>query len=106
MGAFSVLLWAYEYGPNPGVCGAPGENGTCTQSGCHSGTTNNPANKGSLAIGFPNGLRAPQPAAAVVVVAGCDHNREIGPRAGVHHLKTLYASRLAAARAPRSALRT
>ena len=56
MGAFSVVLWAYEYGPDPGVCGVPGENGTCTQSGCHSGTTNDPANKGSLAISFPNGL--------------------------------------------------
>ena len=55
MGAFSVLLWAYEYGPNPGVCGVPGENGTCTQLGCHAGTTNDPNNKGSLAIGFPNG---------------------------------------------------
>jgi uncharacterized protein (TIGR03437 family) len=56
MGAFAVVLWAYEYGPNPGVCGVPGELGTCTQSQCHSGTTNNPANRGSLAIKFPNGL--------------------------------------------------
>ena len=55
MGAFAIVLWAYEYGPNPGVCGVPNEGGTCTQSGCHSGTTNNPANKGSLAITFPNG---------------------------------------------------
>ena len=56
MGAFSVLLWAYEYGPNPGVCGVPNEAGTCTQSGCHTGTTNDPNNRGSLAIGFPTGL--------------------------------------------------
>jgi uncharacterized protein (TIGR03437 family) len=56
MGAFAVVLWAFEYGPNPGVCGVPGELGTCTQSQCHSGTTNNPANRGSLAIKFPNGL--------------------------------------------------
>ena len=56
MGAFAVVLWAYEYGPNPGVCGVPGELGTCTQSQCHSGTTNNPANRGSLAIKFPDGL--------------------------------------------------
>src|ERR1017187_10057732 len=37
-----------------GVCGVPNENNTCAQSGCHPGTTNNPANKGSLAINFPN----------------------------------------------------
>jgi uncharacterized protein (TIGR03437 family) len=54
MGAFAIVLWAYEYGPDPGVCGVPNENNTCAQSGCHSGTTNNPANKGSLAINFPN----------------------------------------------------
>ena len=56
MGAFSVILWAYEYGPNPGVCGVPGENGTCTATGCHTGTTNDSANKGSVSISFPNGL--------------------------------------------------
>ena len=56
MGAFAIVLWAYEYGPNPGVCGVPGEAGTCAQSQCHSGTTNDPAHKGSLAISFPNGL--------------------------------------------------
>ena len=56
MGAFAIVMWAYEYGPNPGVCGVPGEAGTCAQSGCHTGTTNNPANKGSVAIEFPNGL--------------------------------------------------
>ena len=78
IGAFAIVLWAHEYGPDPGVCGVPGENGTCTQSGCHSGTTNNPANKGSLAIGFPNGLRAPQPAAAVVVVARSDDEDRYG----------------------------
>src|ERR1022692_4999639 len=56
MGAFAIVLWAYEYGPNPGVCGVPGELGTCAQSQCHSGTTNDPAHMGSLAISFPNGL--------------------------------------------------
>jgi len=56
MGAFAIVLWAYEYGPNPGVCGVPGENGTCTQTGCHAGTTNSSANHGSVAISFPNGL--------------------------------------------------
>jgi len=56
MGAFAIVLWAYEYGPNPGVCGVPNEAGTCTNVGCHTGTTNNPANKGSVTISFPNGL--------------------------------------------------
>lgn len=53
-----ILLWAYEYGPNPGYCGVPGEHlgATCTASGCHSGTTNNPANKGSVAATFSGGL--------------------------------------------------
>src|ERR1700693_598637 len=52
------LLWAYEYGPNPGSSGVPGENGgaTCATSGCHTGTTNNPANKGSVTVTFPNGM--------------------------------------------------
>jgi uncharacterized protein (TIGR03437 family) len=52
-----IVLWAYEYGPNPGYAGVPGENGgaTCTASGCHTGTTNNPANQGSVTITFPGG---------------------------------------------------
>jgi len=56
LGAIPLVIWAYEYGPNPGYCGVPGENGTCAQSGCHTGTTNNPANKGSVTVSFPNGL--------------------------------------------------
>jgi uncharacterized protein (TIGR03437 family) len=57
MGTLPVLLWAYEYGPNPGYTGVPGENGgaTCATSGCHTGTTNDPANKGSVTVNFPNG---------------------------------------------------
>lgn len=52
-----ILLWAYEYGPNPGYVGIPGENGgqTCANSGCHIGTANNPANKGSVAVTFSGG---------------------------------------------------
>jgi uncharacterized protein (TIGR03437 family) len=52
-----ILLWAYEYGPNPGYVGIPSENGgaTCATSGCHSGTVNNPANKGSVAVSFSGG---------------------------------------------------
>jgi len=56
LGAIPLLLWAYEYGPNPGYCGVPKENGTCTAAGCHTGTTNDPANKGSVVINFPGGL--------------------------------------------------
>src|ERR1017187_10259242 len=50
-----VLLWAYEYGPNPGYTNVPNELGTCATSGCHVGTANNPANKGSVSVAFPNG---------------------------------------------------
>src|SRR5580700_6745735 len=58
MGVLPVLLWAYEYGPPPGYTGVPTENGgeTCANSGCHIGTTNDPANKGSVTVTFPNGL--------------------------------------------------
>jgi uncharacterized protein (TIGR03437 family) len=56
LGAIPLVIWAYEYGPDPGVCGVPGENGTCAQSGCHSGATNDPAHKGSVTVAFPNGL--------------------------------------------------
>src|ERR1039458_9592565 len=55
IGAIPVLLWAYEYGPNPGYSGVPNELGTCTATGCHVGTTNNPANKGSVSVAFPDG---------------------------------------------------
>lgn len=57
-----ILLWAHEYGPDPGNCGVPNENGggaaglTCAQSSCHVGTANAAANKGSIAINFPSGL--------------------------------------------------
>jgi uncharacterized protein (TIGR03437 family) len=57
MAALPVLLWAYEFGPDPGYAGVPGENNgaTCATSGCHLGTANNPANKGSVAVNFPKG---------------------------------------------------
>ena len=56
MGAIPLVLWAYETGPDAGVCGVPSERGTCTQAGCHTGTTNDSANKGSVKVNFPNGL--------------------------------------------------
>jgi len=57
LAALPVLLWAYSYGPDPGYVGVPGENGgaTCATSGCHLGTANNPANKGSVTLNVPNG---------------------------------------------------
>jgi uncharacterized protein (TIGR03437 family) len=56
-----ILLWAYEYGPDPGYCGVPNENGgpsgvTCANSQCHLGTANSAANKGSVTVNFPSGL--------------------------------------------------
>jgi uncharacterized protein (TIGR03437 family) len=58
LGAVPLILWAYEYGPDPGYSGVPTDNGgeTCATSGCHTGTTNNPANKGSVTVNFPNGM--------------------------------------------------
>lgn len=59
--ALPVLLWAHEYGPDPGYCGVPNENGgasgaTCAVSGCHTGTANSSSNKGSIVVNFPNGM--------------------------------------------------
>ncbi len=56
LGAVPLLMWAYEFGPDAGYSGVPGENGTCTKAGCHAGTTNNPANTGSVDVTFPGGL--------------------------------------------------
>jgi uncharacterized protein (TIGR03437 family) len=54
-----VLLWAYEYGPDPGYCGVPNENGgasgtTCATTGCHVGSPN--TSKGNVTVTFPSGL--------------------------------------------------
>jgi len=54
-GAIPFLLWAHEYGPDPGYCGVPKESGTCTALGCHVGNTNDPKNSGSVSVAFPNG---------------------------------------------------
>jgi uncharacterized protein (TIGR03437 family) len=51
-----MLLWAYEFGPDPGYCGVPQENASCISGGCHVGTANDANNKGSVNITFPNGL--------------------------------------------------
>jgi len=52
-GVIPILIYAYEFGPDPGYCGVPGENGTCAQSGCNVGTVN--SGQGSVAVTFPNG---------------------------------------------------
>jgi uncharacterized protein (TIGR03437 family) len=54
--AIPVLLWAYEYGPDPGHCGVPGEGASCISGGCHTGTANDPKNKGGVSVAFPGGL--------------------------------------------------
>jgi len=40
LGVVPVLIWAYEYGPNPGYAGVPGEHdrAPCPTSGCHFAT--------------------------------------------------------------------
>src|SRR5579872_1289682 len=43
---------SYEYGPPPGVTGAPGDQ-TCIQSGCHAGTAN--SGPGNVKIILPSG---------------------------------------------------
>jgi uncharacterized protein (TIGR03437 family) len=53
--ALPFLLYAYEYGPDAGVAGVPGEAGTCNQNGCHTGTPVN-GGGGSVAVSFPNGM--------------------------------------------------
>jgi uncharacterized protein (TIGR03437 family) len=55
MSAIPFLLYAYEYGPDAGVAGVPGENGTCSQVGCHTGTGVN-AGGGSVSVALPQGL--------------------------------------------------
>jgi uncharacterized protein (TIGR03437 family) len=57
LGVVPVLIWAYEYGPNPGYSGVPGEHdgATCATSGCHVGTPLN-GGAGSVTVTFPNGM--------------------------------------------------
>jgi uncharacterized protein (TIGR03437 family) len=56
-GAIPFLLWAHDYGPDPGYSGVPkDQNGaTCANSQCHVGTANDPKNTGSVSVAFPNG---------------------------------------------------
>jgi uncharacterized protein (TIGR03437 family) len=54
LGAFPLLVHGYEFGPDPGYTGAPGDNRTsCIASGCHSGTVN--SGPGNVRILLPAG---------------------------------------------------
>jgi len=54
LAAIPVLVYAYEYGPNPGYTAAPGDNATaCISSGCHVGTVN--SGPGNVKIFLPSG---------------------------------------------------
>ncbi len=53
MAVVPILLWAHEYGPDPGYTNAPGDQGTCIQAQCHVGTVN--SGGGSVSVAFPNG---------------------------------------------------
>ncbi|MBZ5723527.1 MAG: hypothetical protein LAP87_00880 [Acidobacteriia bacterium] len=55
LGAIPLTVWAYEFGPDAGYAGVPGENGTCAAAGCHTGAGVN-AGKGGVAVGFRDGL--------------------------------------------------
>ena len=55
LAALPFLIYAYEYGPDAGAAGVPGENGTCSQVGCHTGTAVN-APGGSVSVTFPGAL--------------------------------------------------
>ena len=54
MAAIPFLVYAYEYGPDAGAAGVPGENGSCSQIGCHTGTAVN-AGGGSVSVALPAG---------------------------------------------------
>ncbi|MBV9507205.1 MAG: IPT/TIG domain-containing protein [Acidobacteriia bacterium] len=57
LGLVPVVVWAYEFGPDPGYVAVPSEHSgaTCATSGCHTGTTNDPSHQGSVSVNFPNG---------------------------------------------------
>src|SRR5262249_16555222 len=55
LAAIPCLIWAYEYGPDAGYSGVPGENGgqTCSNSACHGGRDNQFSR--SVTVAFPGG---------------------------------------------------
>jgi len=73
------LILAYEYGPDPGYTGAPGDNPTsCVKSLCHVGTVNSAANGGSVAIQMANVATTYTPGGAkqLITVLITDANRQ------------------------------
>ena len=54
LGVIPILLWAHDYGPDPGKSGVPGES-NCTESQCHVGTALN-GGPGSVSVTFPGAL--------------------------------------------------
>jgi uncharacterized protein (TIGR03437 family) len=55
MSAIPFLIWAHEYGPDPGHCNVPGELGTCNQATCHVGPPAVNGGSGSVSVSFPGG---------------------------------------------------
>ena len=60
-----LLIFAYEFGPPPGVTGAPGDM-TCIQSGCHTGTPN--SGTGSVKISLPGGVTTYTPGGPAILL--------------------------------------
>jgi uncharacterized protein (TIGR03437 family) len=54
LGIIPLLIYAFEYGPDAGYVGVPGENASCISFGCHVGTVN--SNGGAVTVTFPSGL--------------------------------------------------
>src|SRR5438093_2178821 len=54
LAAVPVLIKAFEYGPDAGYVGVPGENASCISFGCHTGTAN--ADGGRVEVTFPDGM--------------------------------------------------
>lgn len=62
-----LLIFAYEFGPPPGVTGAPGDNKTgCIESGCHTGTPN--SGTGSVKISLPGGVTTYSPGGPAIPI--------------------------------------
>jgi uncharacterized protein (TIGR03437 family) len=74
LSAIPFLIHAYEYGPDAGAAGVPGENGSCSQSGCHTGTAVN-AGGGSVTVTFPSNLTY-TPGATQHLVVTIDDSKE------------------------------
>ncbi len=77
MGVIPVLVYAYQYGPDPRFTGAPGDNATaCVNSGCHAGTVNSAANGGSVAIVLPGAATYTPGVKQHIMVTITDANRK------------------------------